>query len=443
MRIQLSDHFTYRRLLRFVLSPVLMMIFTSLYSVVDGFFVSNFVGKTPFAAVNLIMPIAMGTGTIGFMIGTGGSAMVSKTLGEGKNKLANEYFSMLVYVAIAISVLLSVVTVIFTPTLSRLLGATGELLENCIIYGRIMFAAQTAFILQNIFQSFFVAAEKPGLSLKVSLAAGFTNAVLDFLFIVIFHWGIGGAALASAIGQIVGGIIPLIYFARKNDSLLRLTKTKLNLRILLLSCANGSSEMVSNLSASIVNILYNFQLMRLAGENGVAAYGVIMYVNFIFMAVFFGYSIGSSPIISYHYGAGNHDELKNLFKKSLILLCCFSIALTLLAELSAAPLVKLFTSYDAELFSLTCRGFRLYSLAFLIMGINVWGAAFFTALNNGGISAAASFLRTLVFQIAVLLVLPALFGIDGIWLAIVVAEALALLVTVSFFIWKRKQYHYF
>lgn len=442
MRIQLSDHFTYKRLLRFVMSPVLMMIFTSLYSVVDGFFVSNFVGKTPFAAVNLIMPIAMGTGTVGFMFGTGGSAMVSKTLGEGKNKLANEYFSLLVYTAVIISVLLSVVAIIFTPTLSIMLGATGELLDNCIIYGRIMFAAQTAFILQNIFQSFFVAAEKPDLSLKVSIAAGLTNALLDFLFIVVFQWGIGGAAFASAIGQIVGGIIPLVYFARKNDSLLRLTRTKFNLRILLLSCANGSSEMVSNLSASVVNILYNFQLMRLVGENGVAAYGVIMYVNFIFCAVFFGYSIGSSPIVSYHYGAGNHDELKNLFRKSLTLLCCFGIVLTLLAELSATPLVRLFTSYDAELFSLTCRGFRIYSLAFVIMGINVWGCAFFTALNNGGVSAAASFLRTLVFQISVLLFLPALLGIDGVWLSIVTSEALALIVTVCFFILKRKQYHY-
>ncbi len=442
MRIQLSDHFTYKRLLRFVMSPVLMMIFTSLYSVVDGFFVSNFVGKTPFAAVNLIMPIAMGTGTVGFMFGTGGSAMVSKTLGEGKNRLANEYFSLLVYTAVIISVLLSVVAIIFTPALSAMLGATGELLDNCIIYGRIMFAAQTAFILQNIFQSFFVAAEKPDLSLKVSIAAGLTNALLDFLFIVVFQWGIGGAAFASAIGQIVGGIIPLVYFARKNDSLLRLTRTKFNLRILLLSCANGSSEMVSNLSASIVNILYNFQLMRLVGENGVAAYGVIMYVNFIFCAVFFGYSIGSSPIVSYHYGAGNHDELKSLFKKSLTLLCCFGIVLTLLAELSATPLVRLFTSYDAELFSLTCRGFRIYSLAFVIMGVNVWGCAFFTALNNGGVSAAASFLRTLVFQISVLLFLPALLGIDGVWLSIVTAEALALIVTVCFFILKRKQYHY-
>ncbi len=442
MRIQLSDHFTYKRLLRFVISPILMMIFTSLYSVVDGFFVSNFVGKTSFAAVNLIMPIAMGTGTIGFMVGAGGSAMVSKTLGEGKKELANEYFSMLVYVAVIISVLLSVVAVIFTPALSVALGATDELLKNCIIYGRIMFAAQTAFILQNIFQSFFVAAEKPGLSLKVSIAAGLTNALLDFLFIAVFHWGIAGAALASAIGQIVGGIIPLTYFIRKNDSLLRLSKTKFNLRILLLSCANGSSEMVSNLSASVVNVLYNFQLMRLAGENGVAAYGVIMYVNFIFLAVFFGYSIGSSPIVSYHYGAGNHDELKNLFQKSLILLSGSGAVLTLLAELSATPLVKLFTNYDPELFALTCRGFRIYSLAFLIMGINVWGSAFFTALNNGGVSAIASFLRTFVFQIAVLLLLPALLGIDGVWLAIVVAETLALFVTVSFFVCKRKQYHY-
>lgn len=442
MRIRLSDHFTYKRLLRFVISPVLMMIFTSLYSIVDGFFVSNFVGKTPFAAVNLIMPVMMGIGTVGFMIGTGGSAIVSKTLGEGKHEQAQRYFSMLVYTAIIIGGVLSAAGFIFIRPISQALGATGELLDNCIVYGRILFLSMTAFILQSVFHSFFIAAEKPGLSLKVSVAAGLTNIILDYVFIAVFHWGIAGAAIATAIGEVIGGVVPILYFSRKNNSLLRLVRTRFEGRVLLKTCANGASEMVTNLSMAIVNILYNFQLMKLAGEDGIAAYGVIMYVNFIFMAIFLGYSIGSAPIVSYHYGAQNHAELKNLFKKSLLLVCGAGIILTVLAEVFSGPLVGIFVSYDAGLFEMTRHGFRLYALAFLMMGVNVWGSAFFTALNNGAVSAAISFLRTLVFQVAAVLVLPLLLGVNGIWLAVVAAEALALAVTISFLAAKRKRYHY-
>lgn len=441
-RIQLSDHFTYNRLLRFVISPVLMMICTSLYSIVDGFFVSNFVGKTPFAAVNLVMPVCMGLGTIGMMIGTGGSAVVSQALGEGKREQANQYFSMLVYFSIILSILLSALGFIFARPISAALGAEGKLLENCVVYSRLLFLSLTFFVLQNIFQSFFVTAEKPSLSLKMSIIAGLANMIFDFLFIAVFHWGIAGAAIATGIGQLAGGLIPVIYFARKNDSLLRLTKAGFDKQILLKTFGNGSSEMVTNLSTSLVNILYNFQLMKLAGENGVAAYGIIMYVNFIFMAIFFGYSIGSAPIIGYHYGAANHAELKNLFCKSLILMGGSGLLLTVLAEILTVPLVTLFANYDADLFAMTCRGFRLYSLAFSIMGINVWGSAFFTALGDGFVSAAISFLRTLLFQIVVLLILPVLLGIDGIWLAITVAELLALLFTITFFAVNRKKYHY-
>lgn len=442
MRIRLSDHFTYKRLLRFVISPVLMMIFTSLYSIVDGFFVSNFVGKTPFAAVNLIMPVMMGIGTVGFMIGTGGSAIVSKTLGEGKHEQAQRYFSMLVYTAIIIGGVLSAAGFIFIRPISQALGATGELLDNCIVYGRILFLSMTAFILQSVFHSFFIAAEKPGLSLKVSVAAGLTNIILDYVFIAVFHWGIAGAAIATAIGEVIGGVVPILYFSRKNNSLLRLVRTRFEGRVLLKTCANGASEMVTNLSMAIVNILYNFQLMKLAGEDGIAAYGVIMYINFIFMAIFLGYSIGSAPIVSYHYGAQNHAELKNLFKKSLLLVCGAGIILTVLAEVFSGPLVGIFVSYDAGLFEMTRHGFRLYALAFLMMGVNVWGSAFFTALNNGAVSAAISFLRTLVFQVSAVLVLPLLLGVNGIWLAVVAAEALALAVTISFLVAKRKRYHY-
>ena len=442
MRIQLSDHFTYKRLLRFVVSPILMMVCTSLYSIVDGFFVSNFVGKTPFAAVNLIMPVCMGLGTVGTMIGTGGSAVVSKALGEGRREAANQYFSLLIYFAVAISLALTVIGFAFARPIAVWLGAEGELLEDCIVYSRILFIALPPFVLQNIFQSFFVTAEKPGLSLKISILAGVTNMLLDFLFIAVFEWGLAGAAIATGIGQMVGGILPIVYFARKNDSLLKLTKTQFNGKILRKTFGNGSSEMVTNLSTSLVNILYNFQLMQLAGENGVAAFGIIMYVNFIFMAMFFGYAIGSAPVIGYHYGAGNSGELKNLFRKSLVLMGGGGLGLTLLAEALTVPLVKIFASYDAELFALTCHGFRLYSLAFAFMGINVWASSFFTALGDGPVSAAISFLRTLVFQLAAVFILPGILGIDGIWLAIVAAELLALTVTAVFFIKKRNKYSY-
>ena len=442
MKIQLSDHFTYKRLLCFVISPILMIICSSLYSIVDGFFVSNFVGKTPFAAINLIMPVIMAISTIGFMIGTGGSAVVSITLGEKNPELANKYFSMLVYTAIGIGLILSIIGFIFIRPISILLGADNELLNDCILYGRILFIGQTAFILQNVFQSLLITAEKPTLSLKVSVAAGVTNIVFDFLFIVVFKWGLAGAAIATIMGQFVGGFLPLIYFAKPNSSLLRLTKTAFYGKTLIQTCINGSSEMVTNLSVSIVSILFNFQLMRIAGENGVAAYGIIMYVNFIFMGVFMGYSLGSAPIISYHFGAENYGELKNLFRKSLTLMCGFGIILTVFAELLARPLVMIFASYDMELFTMTCRGFMLYALAFLFMGINVWGSAFFTALNNGLISATISFLRTLAFQIILIFVLPVLWGIDGIWLSVVFAEIFSMIITIGFFIAKRKKYKY-
>lgn len=443
MRIKLADHFTFIRLLRFTGSTILMLIFTSMYSIVDGFFVSNYVGKTALAAINLVIPISMGISSVGFMLGSGGCAIISKCLGEGKGELASRYFSMLVYVTLILSAGLSVLCVLFTPQIVRALGASGALMESCLIYGRILFITQTAFILQIMFQNFFVAAEKPKLSFAINLIAGLANVVLDYLFIAGFKWGIAGAAAATGIGQMIGGIYPIFYFARSNDSLLHLTrKTKLYGAVLLKACANGSSEMVSKISASVVGVLYNFQLMWFAGEDGVAAFGVILYMDFIFTAVFIGYAIGSAPIVSYHYGVGNHGELKSLFSKSLWLLGAAGVLLTLLAELLAKPLVKLFAGYDAKLFAMTVYGFQIYSLAFLMMGINIWGSAFFTALNDGIVSAAISFLRTFVFQCAVLLLLPILFGMNGVWWAISAAELLSLAVTVTFFVGKRKKYRY-
>ncbi|MFG6322380.1 MAG: MATE family efflux transporter [Lachnospiraceae bacterium] len=438
MKIQLSDHFTTSRLLRFVFPSIVMMIFTSIYGVVDGLFVSNYVGKTPFAAVNLIMPFLMIMGAVGFMFGTGGSAVVSQALGEGKADKANEYFSMMVYIVIGSGIVLTLAGLLFLRPIAAAFGATGEMLDNCVVYGRIILCTLTAFMLQNVFQSFLVTAERPQLGLAVTVAAGVTNMALDFVFIAVFHWGIVGAAAATAASQLIGGFVPLVYFFRPNTSRLRLVKTRFNARILGKTCINGSSELMTNISMSLVNILYNFQLMRYIGEDGVAAYGIIMYVSFIFAAIFIGYSIGSAPIIGYHYGAGNHAELKGLFRKSLWLITLWNIILTALAVLTAQPLAKIFVGYDAGLTALTRRALCLYSLSFLVMGFNIFGSAFFTALGNGVVS----FLRTLLFQVAAVLVLPLFLGIDGIWLAIVAAELLALMVTAVFFIMKRDYYHY-
>ncbi len=442
MKIQLSEHFTYKKLLRFVLPSIVMMIFTSIYGVVDGLFVSNYVGKTAFAAVNLVMPLLMMLSALGFMMGTGGSAIVAKTLGQGDKERANRYFSMMVYVTVVGGVVLTVLGLVFLRPIVTALGAEGEMIGECLIYGRISLASLTFFMVQNVFQSFFVAAEKPHLGLGVMVAAGGTNMVLDYLFIAILGWGIAGAAAATAAGETVGGIVPLIYFFRKNTSLLRLTKTKIKGKILLKACTNGSSELMTNLSMSLVNMLYNVQLMRLAGEDGVAAYGVIMYVNFIFLATFIGYSIGSAPIVGYHFGAQNHYELKNLFQKSMRLIGGWGGLLMLLAFALSGPLAQFFVGYDAELLAMTSHGLRLYALAFLVSGFNIYGSAFFTALNNGLVSAVISFLRTLVFQMAAVLILPRLLGLNGIWLAVLVAELLALGVTLQFFIRKKKVYHY-
>ena len=443
MKIQLSEHFTYNKLLRFVFPSIVMMIFTSIYSVVDGLFVSNFVGKTALASINLILPFLMGLSALGFMIGTGGSAIVAKTLGEGDPKRANAYFSMLVYVTAIGGIILALLGMLLVPSVASLLGAEGELLSNCILYGRINFISLPAFMLQNVFQSFFVTAEKPKLGLAVIITAGVTNMILDLLFVGILGFGLAGAAVATVCGEMIGGLFPVFYFSRKNSSLLRLGKTQFNGRILMQTCVNGSSELMTNLSSSIVNSLYNIQLMKFAGENGVAAYAAIMYVNFIFIAIFLGYSIGSAPIISYHYGAGNHGELKNLYKKSLQLVGFWGILLFVLAQLLATPLAKLFVGYDSTLLAMTQIGFRIYSLVYLINGFNIFGSSFFTALNNGVVSAVISFLRTLVFQIGAVLILPVVFGgINGIWSSVTVAELLTLCITITFFVRQRRKYHY-
>lgn len=444
MQIKLSDHFTYKKLFLFTAPSIAMMIFTSIYSVVDGFFVSNFAGKTPFAAVNLIMPFLMIISTVGFMFGTGGSAIVAKKLGEGKKEQANSNFSLFVYTAFILGVIFAAAGIIFLRPISIMLGAEGEIISNCVIYGRIILAALPFFILQMLFQSFFVTAEKPQLGLIVTIASGCTNMVLDAVLVILLpqNLKLSGAAIATAASQTVGGLVPLFYFFRKNGGHLRLGKTHFDGKAILKACTNGSSEFMNNVSMSVVGMLYNFQLLNYAGEDGVAAYGVMMYVSMIFSAVFIGYSIGTAPVIGYHDGAQNHVELKGLLRKSISIIGSCSLVMTLLALVLAFPLSKIFVGYDKELFKLTCSGFKIFSLSFLFMGFAIFGSGFFTALNDGVTSAVISFLRTLVFQVAAVILLPNLWGIDGIWYSIVVAEFAAMTLSAVFVVVKRKKYHY-
>ena len=442
MTIQLSDHFTYGRLIRFTLPSIAMMIFTSIYGVVDGFFVSNYVGKTPFAAVNFIMPFLMILGAFGFMIGTGGSALISKTLGEGDGERARKLFSMFIYITAVCGVVIAILGILFIRPIAVWLGAEGAMLEDCIVYGRIILAALPLFMLQMEFQSFFITAEKPQLGFGATVLAGVANMVLDALFMAVFHWGIVGAALATAISQAIGGLIPIIYFARPNPSLLRLGKTSFDGRALLRACTNGSSELMSNIAMSVVGMLYNMQLMKFSGEDGVAAYGVLMYVNFIFISIYIGYSIGTAPIIGYHYGAQNHGELRSLLRKSLVIVSVTSVAMLIAGLLLAWPLSSLYVGYDKALMEMTLRGFYFSSFSFLFTGFAIFGSSFFTALNNGPISALISFLRTMVLQVAAVLIFPLIWGIDGIWLSIVVAELMAAVISLIFIVGLRRKYQY-
>ena len=442
MNIQLSDHFTYKKLFRFTLPSIVMMVFTSVYGVVDGYFVSNCVGKTPFAALNLIYPFIMILSGIGFMFGTGGSALIAKSLGQQQKEKANMQFSLIVYTSIVTGVILGIVGVVTVRPVAILLGAKGEMIDLCVLYGAIILLAMPFFMLQFEFQSLFITAERPKLGLWSTVASGGTNMILDWLFIAVFDWGLGGAAAATALAQVVGGVIPLVYFFSKNTSPLRLSAAVFDGRTLIKTVINGSSELMSNISMSVVSMLYNLQLMKYAGEDGIAAYGVLMYVSMIFIAIFIGYSVGTAPIISYHFGAKNHKELKSLFKKSSIIIVVCSIAMLLAGELLAKPLSLLFVSYDQGLLDITLRGFIIFSFSFLFSGFAIYGSSFFTALNDGVTSAIISVLRTLVFQVAAILILPVFLKLDGIWLSLVVAELLAVAVNLLFLIIKRKKYNY-
>lgn len=442
MKIKLSEHFSYGKLLKFTAPSIAMLIFTSIYCVVDGFFVSNFVGKTSFAALNFIMPFLMIISSLGFMLGAGGSALIAKTQGEGDSERANRYFSLLVYLGLASGFVFGILGIIFIRPVAVLIGAEGQLLEDAVVYGRIILSVLPLFMMQMQFQSYFITAEKPTLGLAVTAISGVANMLLDALLMAIFPLGIVGAALATAISQAVGGIIPLVYFFSKNSSTLSLGKTRWYGAAVFRTVTNGSSELMSNVSMSLVGMLYNIQLLNYAGENGIAAYGVLMYVNYIFISAFLGYSTGVAPIISYHFGAANKFELKSILKKSSVIIFIGSLTMLALSFILASPLSALFVGYDETLYNLTLHGFRTVAFSFLFSGFAIFGSGFFTALNDGLSSATISFLRTLLFQTGAVIVLPLVFDIDGIWYSIIAAELMAVIVTLIFVVAKRKKYGY-
>lgn len=443
MQIQLSDHFDYGKLIRFTLPSIVMMIFTSIYGVVDGFFISNYVGKTAFASANLIIPYLQILGGVGAMLGIGGSALVAKTLGEGKREKASQYFSMMVYLMVGVGIFFSVIGILFLRPMAYVFGATDHMIKDCVVYGTVCLIFNTALLLQYGFQSFLIVAEQPNLGLLVTIFAGCTNMILDYLFMSVFELGIAGAALATGLSQCVGAIVPILWFiSKKNTSVLRFVKTGLEWRPLGKACINGSSEMMSSVSASITGILYNLQLMRYAGEDGVAAYGVVMYAAFIFLGVYVGYANGSSPIMGYHYGAQHHKEMKNVMKKSMILLGGTAIVLTILAVFLAPTIAGIFVGYDQGLLIMTTRAFVICSIPFLFMWFNIYTSSFFTALNDGMVSAAISFMRALVLPVICILVMPMIWKLDGVWYSLVVSELLGLLVSFGFLIGRKKKYHY-
>ena len=442
MKIKLSDHFTYGRLIRFVFPSIVMMIFTSIYNIVDGLFISNYVGKLAFASVNLVMPYLMIASSFGFMMGTGGSAIIAKTLGEQEKEKANQYFSLIILTVFIVGILISTISAIFMPHIASFLGATKEMLPLCTLYGRMILISLPFFTLQTSFQSLCVTAEKPKLGLFVTVFAGCMNIVLDFLLVGYFKWGIVGAAMATITCETLGGFVPLLYFSRKNTSLLQFTKPVFNGHVLLKSATNGASEFMSNISGSIVSMVYNMQLLRFAKENGVAAYGAIMYVNFIFIAIFIGYSIGSAPTFGYNYGAQNHTELKNILKKSIVIVGCMELMIVGISLLLGQPIMKIFVGYDDDLYRLTVYGFSIYCLQYILCGFNIFTSSFFTALNNGKLSAIISFFRTLVFQLGCLLILPLFFQLNGVWMAVGVAETFTFFLSIFFVVKNRNIYHY-
>ena len=442
MTDKLNRHYSYGGLIKYAAAPAAMMIFTSLYTVVDGFFISNLAGKTAFAAVNLVIPYWMIMCGFGFMFGAGASALCGMLLGEQRRDLANQAFTSIVMASVLFSIVLMIIGLVTLRPVCELMGADAAMMPPCITYGNIVFAFLPTMFLQSLFQPLFSTMQKPALGFYFTLGAGLSNMVLDWVFVGLFGWGVAGAAFATGIGTVVGGVLPLIYVARSHSLTLQLVKCRISMHDVLKSAGNGSSELLSNVSQSVISIFFNWQLLRYAGETGVAAYGIMMYVGFIFVALSMGYMVAVSPLISYQYGAQHHHELTSLYKKSLIICAVSGIIMFIAAELLAEPLARFFGGYDPELYKMTVHGFRIVCILFLLSGFNIFATAFFTALNNGLISGMLAFCRTFLFQLICIFVLPELFGLEGIWLSCVTAEVFALIVSIITLKLQKRRYHY-
>lgn len=439
----LGGHYGARRLFISSLPLIGMMVLISIYSIVDGLFVSNLVGTTAFAALNLIWPAIGLVGALGLMVGTGGAALVSKTLGEGDEPRANRYFSMFVEFILLLSVVLAVPLLVWMEPLAVAIGAEGEMVRQCAIYGRICAAGMPAFMMQMGIQPFFMVAGRPRMGTWISLVSGLLNIGLDALFIIVCGWGLAGAAAGSMLACCFGGFYPLWYFSsRFNRSSLAFKATGFEFGPLAKACSNGLSEFVGNISFNIVSMCYNWQLMRFYGENGVAAYSVILYLGFIFVAVYSGYNMTVTPLVGFNFGAGNKRELRSLLRHSLTLMLVLGVLLAGTAELLAGPAARLFVGYDSELTALTVHATRLYAPSFLITGLTLFVSAWFTGLNNGPVSALASFSRTFVFELSCVFLLPVLLGVNGIWLSAPAAEILSLFLGAALLLRFRSRYGY-
>lgn len=444
MKIELSGHYSYSRILKTCIPSVLMILTTSVYSIVDGLFVSNFAGTTSFAALNIIWPAIATVAAFGLMFGTGGSALVAMVIGQDDRDRANGIFTMLIRAMLILGAVCGTLLFIFMRPVSIWLGADEAMLPDCIRYGRILVCAMPAFMSQMAFNSFFMTAEKPQLGTLLTVICGITNIAFDALFIVVFGWGLTGAAIATVLGMAVGGIYPLYYFSSKkrNTTKLKFVKADTDWHCIVRCCSNGLSEYVGNIALNIVSMCYNLQLMKLIGQDGVAVYGILMYIGYVYASVYIGYNIAVSPIVSFNYGAQNHDELKSLLRKSIVILLVAGTILTGLSEILSSPMAGIFVGYDPGLKALTARAIRIYMISFMICGLNMFVSAWFTALNNGIVSACAAFARTLVFEMGAIFILPLLLGLDGVWLAVDVADMLALVLAVILLSTFRKRYNY-
>jgi len=444
MKIELQGHYGYGRLVRTMLPSIATMIVSSIYSIADGLFVSNYAGSTAFAAMNIIWPGIQILAVFGLMVGAGGSALVSKTLGEGDQDKACRIFSMLTRITMLAGIAMAFLFFILMKPLTWVLGAEGGMIQMATTYGRIIVITLPLYMIQMMFQPFFMVAEKPELGTQISIICGVVNIVLDALFIIVFRLGLIGAALGTAISIATGGLFSLIWFlSKRNKTHLQFRKNvKTEWKHVGKSCSNGLSEYVGNVALSVVSICYNLQLMKYIGESGVAAYGILMYLGFVFAAVFIGYNLSVTQIIAFNYGERNHTELRSLLHKSIILISVGGVIMTTVAETAAAPLARFFVGYDESICILTIRAIRIYMLSFLICGLNMFASAWFTALNNGIISAISAFVRTFIFELGCVFILPTFFGVDGIWNAVNVAEVCALLFSAFLITAFSKKYGY-